>query len=440
MRRVCETVERVLAVEYCSILELLSDNRFLLREGVGWREGLVGRATEGTGLLSQAGYTLLRRDPVVVDDLREEKRFRGEALLREHGVSSSITLPVQSGKDTPFGVLGAHTATERAFTEGEIRFLTDVSEILGRAVKQKAIEERAEAAESRFDVLANANSLLCSSPDYDTVLSSATWIALDALADWCFVDVVTSDGQSGYLPGRDIYRVAVANGPGNASGEEALREARFNYRAEAGAKHATPAILRTGQSERVSPVDDALLEEVVRDSGHLGLLRDMAPSAYMCVPLQVRRHLVGSMGFLLTEYEGGYSREDLTLAEGLARCTALAIDNSPRPSGGNAFEEPVARSIHREKNVLPSPSSGRVPSLTPRLLEVLELMSAGKTAREIGVEFSISENTVRQHIRKIREAFGVGRQWHAVTRAWELGLIPYPSVRSRSASTDGIEE
>jgi hypothetical protein len=42
---------------------------------VGWREGLVGTATVGTNLRSQAGYALISPGPVVVENLRKENRF-----------------------------------------------------------------------------------------------------------------------------------------------------------------------------------------------------------------------------------------------------------------------------------------------------------------------------------------------------------------------------
>ena len=57
------TVEHLateLNVEFAKILELLPDGReLLLRAGVGWQPGLVGRATVSAGKESQAGYTLL---------------------------------------------------------------------------------------------------------------------------------------------------------------------------------------------------------------------------------------------------------------------------------------------------------------------------------------------------------------------------------------------
>ena len=48
-----------LAAEYCKVMEYLpAENRLLVRAGVGWDEGVVGRATVGADLSSPAGYAL----------------------------------------------------------------------------------------------------------------------------------------------------------------------------------------------------------------------------------------------------------------------------------------------------------------------------------------------------------------------------------------------
>src|ERR1019366_8988957 len=102
-------VAQTLDVEYCKVLELLPDGKaLLLRSGVGWRDGLVGTATVGSGTDSQAGNTLLSGQPVMVEDLRTEQRFSGPPLLQEHGVVSGMTVIIPTS-ERPYGVLGAHT-------------------------------------------------------------------------------------------------------------------------------------------------------------------------------------------------------------------------------------------------------------------------------------------------------------------------------------------
>ncbi|HEY6749725.1 MAG TPA: response regulator [Rubrobacteraceae bacterium] len=141
MDKAVEVVAHTLGVRYCEILELLPEgDALLLRAGVGWKEGLVARTTLGVGLNSQAGYTLASRESVIVEDLREEKRFSGPLLLHEHGVVSGMSVVIH-GQDKSFGVLGAHTDSRRAFTEDDANFLQAVANVIATAVDRKEAEE-----------------------------------------------------------------------------------------------------------------------------------------------------------------------------------------------------------------------------------------------------------------------------------------------------------
>ena len=130
-----------LGVEMCKIIELEESGESLrLVAGVGWREGLVGEATVGAGLDSQAGYTLHELGPVIVKDLRSESRFSGPPLLHDHEVVSGLSVPMVAG-DFVFGVMGAHTAQRRDFSEDDIHFLEVVANVVTTAVLRKQSEE-----------------------------------------------------------------------------------------------------------------------------------------------------------------------------------------------------------------------------------------------------------------------------------------------------------
>ena len=134
-------VAQTLNVEYCKVLELLPDRKaLLLRSGVGWKEGLVGSATVGSGTDSQAGYTLVSDQPVIVEDLRTETRFSGPPLLHEHGVVSgmSVVIPTSEG---PYGVLGAHTKNRRSFSKDEVNFLKAIANVLGMMIERERTEQ-----------------------------------------------------------------------------------------------------------------------------------------------------------------------------------------------------------------------------------------------------------------------------------------------------------
>ena len=137
-------VTQALDVEYAKIVELLPAGEELrLRAGVGWKEGLVGRATEGAGLDSQAGYTLLVSEPVILEDLSTETRFRPSWLVREHGAVSGMSVEIH-GQDIPFGVLSAYSREHEAFSEDDVDFLQAVANVLATAIEREKAEERVE--------------------------------------------------------------------------------------------------------------------------------------------------------------------------------------------------------------------------------------------------------------------------------------------------------
>ena len=133
----CDRVAECLDVEYAKVLEYRpAEGDLLLRAGVGWRHAQAGVATVPDGTDSQAGYTLRASEPVVVPDLADETRFRAPALLTDHGVQSGISVPIARGEDEPFGVLGIHSVSPRAFAKADGQFVRSVANLLGDAVRQ----------------------------------------------------------------------------------------------------------------------------------------------------------------------------------------------------------------------------------------------------------------------------------------------------------------
>ncbi|MBT2500806.1 response regulator transcription factor [Agromyces sp. ISL-38] len=64
-----------------------------------------------------------------------------------------------------------------------------------------------------------------------------------------------------------------------------------------------------------------------------------------------------------------------------------------------------------------------VPALSPRELEVLALVAAGRSNPEIARELHIGEATVKTHLLHAFEKLEVNDRTRAVTRAMELGLL-----------------
>ncbi len=62
--------------------------------------------------------------------------------------------------------------------------------------------------------------------------------------------------------------------------------------------------------------------------------------------------------------------------------------------------------------------------LTPRELEILELIAKGLSNREIAERVFVSENTVKTHSSRVFKKLGARRRTQAVQLGKELGLIP----------------
>lgn len=123
-----------LETTYCKVLDLDADrSELLVRQGVGWQSGIVGRATVEATTNSQAGYTLSTEEPVVVTDLPNETRFSGPELLTSHEVTSGISVCIGSA-DEPWGILGVHDRRHRQFSDDDVNFVQSVANVLASAI------------------------------------------------------------------------------------------------------------------------------------------------------------------------------------------------------------------------------------------------------------------------------------------------------------------
>jgi PAS domain S-box-containing protein len=134
MAEASRLVGETLDCAYCKVLDLNPDREeLLLRQGVGWQEGLVGTATVDSNTNSQAGYTLQVEQPVVVENLDTETRFAGPELLTSHDVISGISVVIGNSDET-LGILGVHDTRHRQFTDDDTNFVQSVANVLASAI------------------------------------------------------------------------------------------------------------------------------------------------------------------------------------------------------------------------------------------------------------------------------------------------------------------
>jgi len=134
-------VQEALGVEYSKILEYLPEsNELFFRAGAGWDPGWVGTARFQAGPHSQSGFALGSGEPVIVKNLRNEKRFTATPLLKKHKIISGATVIIQDN-DTCWGTLGAHTTEARIYSKEDINFLQSAANILALAIDRSRAEE-----------------------------------------------------------------------------------------------------------------------------------------------------------------------------------------------------------------------------------------------------------------------------------------------------------
>lgn len=77
----------------------------------------------------------------------------------------------------------------------------------------------------------------------------------------------------------------------------------------------------------------------------------------------------------------------------------------------------VIKNLVEERSLLPEKK------LTPRELEILQLMAEGKTNKEIAYELSLSEQTVKTHAKKIFRKMGAADRAQAVAEGLRRHLV-----------------
>jgi PAS domain S-box-containing protein len=194
---------------------------------------------------------------------------------------------------------------------------------------QVRAEEEARRQAHRLAILANTTSeVLAASLDYTTTLTNIARLAVPAFADWCIVDVLASDAIIGTAPGHQprIERVAVA--AADPHKQAVLEDLRQRYSPTWDSPQPAARALRTGRPAFFPSFTGEMLAQTARDEAHLALLRALAPTSAIAVPMVAHGHTLGAITFAWAESGRHYSPADIELAEEIARRCALAIEHA----------------------------------------------------------------------------------------------------------------
>jgi signal transduction histidine kinase len=222
-----DLAREVLNVEYAKILhQPAPDEPLVLAAGLGWNEDVrVGATTVSCDRTSQAGYTLMSTEPVLVDDLAHEDRFTAPSLLIDHGVVSGMSVTIPDGT-RPFGVLGVHDRRPRSFTTDDADFLRSIAHIVGGAIqsdrsrRQIRLHSMAQEQRLRYQIALSQCAQALLSATGDIRLDRAVEALLAATqATYVFVQRNVMDPELGFCS-QNIAQMAHAEAPGNDADAE----------------------------------------------------------------------------------------------------------------------------------------------------------------------------------------------------------------------------
>jgi DNA-binding NarL/FixJ family response regulator len=152
----------------------------------------------------------------------------------------------------------------------------------------------------------------------------------------------------------------------------------------------------------------------------LGVLRALQekPDAPPCLVLTTfdDRDLVLKA---IREGAKGFLRKDVSLSQLVGAIETLA-------EGGTCLQPAVTESLLRGLHARPplqAPAPALVETLTPREIEVLRLLAAACTNREIAEALGTAEGTVKIHVSNILGKLGARDRTQAVLWSLEMGLL-----------------
>jgi DNA-binding CsgD family transcriptional regulator len=79
--------------------------------------------------------------------------------------------------------------------------------------------------------------------------------------------------------------------------------------------------------------------------------------------------------------------------------------------------------LSSQEDAPPATKRQDILALSSRQLEVLDLLSEGKSVKEMAGELYLAQATIRNHVRSLLQALGAHSQLEVVARARQMGLI-----------------
>jgi DNA-binding CsgD family transcriptional regulator len=241
-----------------------------------------------------------------------------------------------------------------------------------------------------------SNLVAVEDPPYDELLDLAAEIVCEAMGDVCVLALLSDDGSELHPLGLHHRHPEVHE----------LRA--FAGTAWTSSGGASEEVLATGRPVLLGPVE---LAREARDKPWVRAVLDATGlHSAVAIPMRASGARIGLLGVASGGGSDLMSVDDLPFLQGVADRLALTVENA-------RLKEEIERFRNPKRNTLPDP---RLRELTQRELEILELIGAGLSSREIGERLFLSVRTVEWHRRSLSAKVGAHQRSELVALALAL--------------------
>jgi signal transduction histidine kinase len=200
---------------------------------------------------------------------------------------------------------------------------------------------------ARWRFLAESSALLDRSLEYKETLTNVVRLVVPRIADYAGIALLGDDGSLtwGYSAHCDPTKEALVGRLRAYQPQVAIEDSP------------TAKALRTGETQFLPEVDEAMLHLIARDETHLSLLRQLAPTSVIFLALSARDRVLGSLVLATTRDSARrFTDRDVAIANEVARRVALAVDRAilfrAAEQAARAREQVMAVVSHDLKNPL----------------------------------------------------------------------------------------
>jgi PAS domain S-box-containing protein len=251
----------------------------------------------------------------VEDTSADDRLAETRSAYEQEGIRSMLVVPWLLGATTS-GTIVFYWRVRRNFTPEDETYACSLCNISAAAIRRLDLQEQNAREKRRLAFLAEASEVLASSLDYEATLDRVAHLAVERIADWCTVHLV-EDGA--------VTRLVTAHA--DPAMVTFVAEYAERYPETIVPDRGLGKVLATGLPEVYAQITDEMILAAALDAEHLAMLRRLALTASIVVPLIARGKVLGAIR-LLGSNGRHFSADDVQLAEDLARRSAVAIENA----------------------------------------------------------------------------------------------------------------